>query len=180
MYERLLERFCAESGMDAMALRAMIHGGQPATPMVVDTMAALLGVPRGAWRALNGARRRRVAEDAVTRHDAGVTVNKRRRQRKRTTPVHAALDKLGWNIKILALEISRELGRSVSRPAVHHWAVGQRKIQYNGKPHTFRTAAPMEVRRAAERVTHEEALRQGLHNAVLLPGMWPNADLAEK
>lgn len=183
LYEKLLDRFCAETAIDARAVREMIAGDRAADPITVSVFSDALGVPRSAWK------KRTKASSLVTplpgRHRTGMAevqavlsnppVNNRRR--KPPTAVHRALDRLGWSMATLADAVSKELGRRISRPSMQNYAVGQRSVTHrgNGAPRMDKVTAPVDVRDAAERVTLREAQKRKLgDDAVLRASAWPN------
>lgn len=183
LYERLLERFCGETALDARALREMVEGVRPADPLTVDLMSSLLGVPKSAWA--KRTRATTMVTGSPDRQGVRVTDLHRealrgpppRKRRKHTSRVHEVIDRLGWKMADLAARVSADLGRKVSRPSLQNYAAGQRSITHGNltEARIQRVAAPLDVRQSAERVTMREAKARKLgEEAVLRASEWPN------
>lgn len=100
-----------------------------------------------------------------------------RRRRRYDTPVHAVLDLLDWSVADLTRKVCKEMRRKVSRASMQFWAVGQRQIGPKGKSVAHGVQAPVEIRKAAERVTTREAMKRRLGEAgILYRNVWPNVE----
>ena len=187
LYDRLLARFCEETGLDAQALREMAAGMRPARPHIIELTANLLDVPRSAWpkKVKATAPGVGIVSPRVSGHHAGVTREQHaqilrensRKRRRYLTPVHAVLDLLDWTVADLAERVSVELGKPVSRSSMQFWATGTRQVGPKGKSRAHPVQAPLDVRQIAEMITAREARKRGLGDQAILRALaWPNVE----
>lgn len=189
LYQRLLDRFCEEYGFNPQVLAQAAEGRREIPKDIRLLLAKVLDVPKSAWRkpppVPDGSPLVSLGSDGqddtvIPEIDTLSDPPVRRRRRRLATPVHLALDTLGWTVKDLAEAVAGELGRPVSRASMQFWVTGSRKIRRRKtqkKSVDHAVQAPEEVRMAAYQVTKRETLIRRLpESAVLHPDAWPNVE----